>query len=498
MTQLLALGGDAASAPRDTFVAYWAALAAGADGLIASLRCTADGRWVCCSPRVPALSGSLDELATIDAGAYFQAGTPNRESSSEHPTGKSVWAQGPDRPALRFPELGQLLRTFGRRTKLYLQPETRAPRAFAGLAVLLESLESFGLLHRTLLIVDPKTGAELASRHKLRWVARFVQAPSDDELRAARECHAAAVALPASAARDLRVSESAERCGLPVWLWPEDDRSDRPTDPLAARLDDSRIATVVTSAVLRTREVLRPSGVVFADSLRAEKLDGEHWAAGFSHPNLETRMSASTSGFCISIQQGSSYSGGGLVLKLPIPGDFDAQVAFAVSKPQQATTFELAAMAIEPAGLLLDPAELDPKHANLAFDVHGAPPYASSERDEDDGFRFGWNNSSNLTRISDDWRHDSANMYNRYSRDVGDGRARGAWTTGRLRLVRGGQVFASYFVDDDADDWVCSGVGLVSTMPADAFIRLAAKHWHKSGEPPANEVRFSDFVVRQS
>ena len=46
--------------------------------------------------------------------------------------------------------------------------------------------------------------------------------------------------------------------------------------------------------------------------------------------------------------------------------------------------------------------QVDPgyREVNLTFDVHGAPPYASSERDENDGFRIGWNNGPALTKFS--------------------------------------------------------------------------------------------------
>jgi hypothetical protein len=89
-------------------------------------------------------------------------------------------------------------------------------------------------------------------------------------------------------------------------------------------------------------------------------------------------------------------------------------------------------------------------------------------------------------------------MYNRYSRDVGSAGAHGEWTAGQLRLVRSGEVFASYFKDLTTADWVCSGAGSVAAMPRECFLRLAAKHWHKQAVPPANEVVFRDFVIRQA
>ncbi|MEM6987143.1 MAG: hypothetical protein AAF499_11455, partial [Pseudomonadota bacterium] len=189
--------------------------------------------------------------------------------------------------------------------------------------------------------------------------------------------------------------------------------------------------------------------------------------------------------------------GGGAATVVPLHGDFDATVDFEVAHPAQGTTLELAAIGIDAGYHNIDNSNLGSRTVNLTFDVHGAPPYASSERDQNDGFRCGWNNAYNLTQIAPDWEARSVNMYNKYTRDVGDGSP--ANPTGSLRLVRHGPLFAGYYRDAHNREWVGSGAMLVASMPDDCYLRLALKHWKKASAPvpPANHIVFSNFKVRQ-
>lgn len=232
------------------------------------------------------------------------------------------------------------------------------------------------------------------------------------------------------------------------------------------------------------------------DEFAGQQIDTSRWAAGYSHQNDETLI-CQNNGIHIDIAEGEQYSGAAAVCLLPIFGRFDAQVDFKVDNPTQGTTFEMAAICIDPGYLHMNNGDLDSKKVNLTFDVHGAPPYASSERDEDDGFRCGWNNGFCLTQISPDWEASSANMYNKYGRDVGCGDPDSP--SGSLRLIRNGSLFASYYRDKYNEEWVCSGAMLVQNMAQFAFIRLGAKHWHKvKGKPnPANHIRFNNFKLFQ-
>ena len=131
--------------------------------------------------------------------------------------------------------------------------------------------------------------------------------------------------------------------------------------------------------------------------------------------------------------------------------------------------------------------------------MHGAPPYASSERDQNDAFRCGWNNSFNFAKFggkaSPEWEASSSNMYNKYGRGVGDGSP--ANPNGKLRLTRKGDLFNSYYRDAHNSEWVCSGTMLVQNLPTTTYLRLAAKHWHKIDPAPGNVVSFWDFTFSQ-
>jgi len=284
------------------------------------------------------------------------------------------------------------------------------------------------------------------------------------------------------------------------------DLADTPYAPPAAMVPvldeiESQLETIVTSGVSPTLSALESGGIVFAEQFTGTKIDCSQWRAGYSSlvgPSGEPECSIKQDdGLIITLTEGERYSGAAAATIVPLFGDFDATVDFHVSNPAQATTFELAAIGIDPGYWNIDNQKITTRNANLTFDVHGAPPYASSERDQNDGFRSGWNNAYNLTQVAPDWESRSVNMYNKYTRDVGDGGTENL--KGSLRLVRSGAVFCSYYKDKHNRAWVGSGAMLVQSMPEDCFIRLALKHWDKveGKKPPANEVTFKNFVVRQ-
>jgi hypothetical protein len=242
-------------------------------------------------------------------------------------------------------------------------------------------------------------------------------------------------------------------------------------------------------------EMVTPPAEVLADDFAGTRIDRTTWSCGYSHQNQDTQISQ-CDGLTITIKQGGAYSGGAAVTRLPIHGRFDARVDFHVAHPHQGTTFEMAAIGIDPGYFHIDNTDLNSRKVSLTFDVHGAPPYASSERDEDDGFRLGWNNGYNLTKFDPDWAAASVNMYNKYSRDVGDGAKDNP--AGSLRLVRHGSVFNAYYKDKYNQEWVCTGAELIPNLGPDIHLRLAAKHWNKGGRPaPHNQVIFSNFRVFQ-
>ncbi|MBL4692665.1 MAG: hypothetical protein JKY92_04980 [Magnetovibrio sp.] len=255
------------------------------------------------------------------------------------------------------------------------------------------------------------------------------------------------------------------------------------------------VTALLAKGVPEATSLFAPSAVVLRDDFAGTKLDLSKWSAGYSHQNQDTLVKQDD-GFHIIINTGGRYSGGACLTANLVHGRFDARTRFSVTNPQQGTTFELAAICIDAGYNHMDNTDLNSRNVNLTFDVHGAPPYASSERDEDDGFRIGWNNGFNLTQISSDWAAASVNMYNKYGRDVGNGEQDNP--DGWLRLTRNGDVFTSFYKDRYNQAWVCSASALVQNMSKDVCLRLAAKHWNKGGNPaPGNHITFHEFELLQ-
>ncbi len=235
------------------------------------------------------------------------------------------------------------------------------------------------------------------------------------------------------------------------------------------------------SAVNQMHELMFPRGMVASDDFPGKKFNSDLWTVGHSRPNQDTKI------FCddgLHIQiSGQEYSGAAVLTAYSIYGAFDARMSFEVANPHQGTTFELAALHVD-AGY---------RPINLTFDVHGAPPYASSERDEDDGFRIGWNNGPALTEfiLEDPAKPysgvpQSSNLYNNYSRDVGY--AKKDSPTGELRLTRNGDVYNAYYRDKFNKAWVLSGSVAVPALADAVFLRLGANHWPKKKKPARWEL----------
>lgn len=244
-----------------------------------------------------------------------------------------------------------------------------------------------------------------------------------------------------------------------------------------------------------------PQALLLADSFR-DGLASPHWIMGYSNRNKESTLGfgpPEAPALIVDMPAGTLYSGGGAVLALPIVDAFDARVRFTASHVAQGSTLELAAITVAPpqqSAIDRDNPRED-LYRNLVFDVHGAPPYVSSECDEDDGFRLGWNCAYTVTdfQYSASGGAASSNIYNQYGKDCG-GPQQGE-VSGELRLVRSHDgVWASYFRVAGEAAWRCSGSRFLPGMPPVAYLRVAAKHWPKHGAAaPPNRVSFSDFAV---
>lgn len=493
------LGGDPLMAPDHSEVSFWSALAAGAEGVAVSVQCSADGVVVCAtgeavSGRPPIADMTWSELARQDAGERFcsrgldENALPAGEQGQPGP-----WSAAHDEHrTLRVLRFDDMLAKFARRTRLLvLIPQHDNSLCEQTLSL----LDRFGVSGRVVLIGNEETCRYLHS-----------------------ERPAVSLALNGLGSAPLTALETARGMGLygMVVDWDAFD-SDAAVAQLAApelaiftatagpsfapggeqvaRISQlAQPAGIITRGVMPTVERLTPPARVMSDSFAGSILNTERWSAGYSHINREAQIHQDD-GLHIDLRQGWNYSGAAAICTLPLHGRFDVQVDFHVANPCRGTTFEMAAICVDPGYHHMDNSDLTSRSANLSFDVHGAPPYASSERAEDHGFRCGWNNSANITRIDTDWSASSVNMYNKYGRMVGD--ACRDNPDGSLRLVRNGPVFATYYRDRHNPAWLCSGAMLVQRMADDVYIRLAAKHWAKGVVPPENHVTFRDFRIFQ-
>ena len=507
------LGGEALSAPENTSVAYWSALGCGAAGLALGVRLTKDGKVICSNNESfgptcgnERLASELDwsEIETLDAGYTFQSTTLGADNQPDGIRGDDFpWRRvsSKKRP-LRIQLLSSILVQFARRCHIIIfLPDGNEALVNA----VAEQLEDYGLGRRVYLAASELTCQSVAKfipNSRLILTESFSK-DGPAKLKLAESVNAEGVLLEwesvigSKAGRvelkpDLR--EELETSSVEVFLHSK-------TMPFAAPPEYHRaiemvdsIGGIIAAGVERARASLTPPTLIVRDDFMGDKIDRNVWTAGYSHANRDTNIFQDNS-LIIDITEGGSYSGGAAVCTIPFHGEFDARVKFCVRSPQQATTFELAAICIDPGYFNIDNTNLNSRRVNLTFDVHGAPPYASSERDEDDGFRCGWNNGFNLTRIDSDWNSSSANMYNKYGRDVGDGSLDNPY--GVLRLVRSGKVFSCFYKDKHNAAWVSSGAMLVQNMADDVFLRLAAKHWAKGGKLPQNRVKFNEFEVYQ-
>lgn len=504
------LHGESHSVPMDTLVSYWAALGEGAEGIAAGLQMTGDGCLVCCPGDLLTEKDSVlyrvscitaKELRNFDAGASFRSTVLDQENQPTGEIGKDTpWAGNPkmkDKPHLCYPYLIEVLQLFGRRTKLMFiirdDVSTQHSEAIAQYA--LDNLRSFGLEQRVT-IVAPDHVCSCIYKQSPQTVTALMADPSKSvtkNLEETLQTGASYLYIDMEALGESVLEDMPENVKL---LLTSKTMPYAPT--LAAyskALEYKNVHALVMRSVDRTRKLGEPPAKVLADDFAGNEINRDIWACGYSHCNTDTILSQDN-GFIITIKEGGSYSGGAAVTLLPVLGDFDAQVNVHVASPHQGTTLEMSAIGIDPGYFHTDNTNLNSRTVNLTFDVHGAPPYASCERDEDDGFRIGWNNGYNLTRVNSDWIADSVNMYNKYGRDVGNGATDNPLCM--LRLHRCGAVFNSYYKDKYNNEWVCSGSALVPNLSADVHIRLGAKHWGKNGEtPPPNQIIYTHFRLYQ-
>lgn len=480
-TTIWALGGHSHGAPADTMPAYWAALACGADGLAIGVARTADDVLVCApSQNLEPSTGEgarvrdlpLGRLQQLDAGREFRSSALDEENVATDTGDDRPWR----RKRIDHPTLEKVLLAFSRRTRLFLLLHPDRSEEADLVSRVAELLTRFGVLDRVVLAGDVDVLSEAPPHPGLCLV--------DDPNRAIGSVVERAQELGASyfLADPERIAAAPPREAVGMLVRPGDaGHALTPSqfEELGARDD---LVGVAVTAVDRGHALRSPRGLVLAEEFEGPRVDRDLWALGESRPNSDTTIEVD-GGLHIRVE-GGEYSGGAAFTEFSIHGGFDARVSFEAETFAQGSTFELAAVQVD-AGY---------HRPNLTFDVHGTPPYASSERDEGDGFRLGWNNGPALIR----WHGreaTSSNLYNNYGNDVGDGDSDNP--TGELRLVRCAEVFAAFYRDRHNRGWVCSGAVPVPALAGSVFLRLGAKHWPKNGPAPDNHVRLWGFRLLQ-
>jgi hypothetical protein len=235
------------------------------------------------------------------------------------------------------------------------------------------------------------------------------------------------------------------------------------------------------------------------DDFGGTALDESHWTGGHANTSREATIEVDN-GLHVRLVEGHEYASAGIVTRDPVLADFDARMRFSVASPGAGTTFELAAITIDPPRQSqLDAALADQFTRSRVYDVHGAPPYVSSEFDEDDGWRIGWNRGSAQTVADAAGKVVSDNHFNRYGDDSGP-KPHGA-ATGWLRLVREGTKWTAFRRDDATGQWLSTGEVLHMNVAGPVYLRLAAKHWVKRRAgvevAPSNHVQFHTFELHE-
>jgi len=263
------------------------------------------------------------------------------------------------------------------------------------------------------------------------------------------------------------------------------------------------------------------SRVYFEDDFEGEQLKNDYWYAGISsgfeqharylfdaanqrrlvadlRENFDTRLFVKD-GINIDIREGFQYASAGVISRLPLRGDFAAEVDWTFSNPQRATQMavglrnsdifsthrapfdKFGEVAKTPESEWVDMWEVE----HQVFDTHGGPPFVMIEHEEKDGNRLCSNRvHSGFFR----WYN------NFYFPNVGDGSV----NEGRFRLQRRNSFFTAYFKDKHNPAWVGISSAQNESMNPSVYLTLGAKHYPKREAPgllPANRVTYRSLKI---
>ncbi len=236
--------------------------------------------------------------------------------------------------------------------------------------------------------------------------------------------------------------------------------------------------------------------MLWTDDFKGPELSPQ-WVGGHFNRSHEVHMEIGD-GLRISFDQGDQYASAGVVTKESIAGDFDAEIMFHVANPAQGTTFELAAILASPplsSSILSETFS----EASRVFNVHGSPPFVSSEFDESDGWRIGWNWGDKQGGWNKDGEWQADNTDNNYGKSTFGATNKPA--QGWLKLSRrDGKIWQTYGRNLAIDSWRESGSQETELLSGPIYLRIVAKHWvkHRIGltVAPANSVIFSNFSLK--
>jgi hypothetical protein len=504
-TTIIGDGGNSKHLPDHSIEACLSAYTAGADALILTVQMTSDRQLVLYrhDDLSVATDGegyiedmTLDQLMEVDLGAKFTIG-------SDYP-----WKRNSNHTFLRMGRLEDLIRVLEDNVRYFIRPGTARLDMDTRLNIMERVLDLFASTNR----VSPTAVMEAVNigvlqdhfRSQLKSAVSQDTAFADDEVTALKQNAPSYVLASAEQYTGIANALSGETTTCILSL-------DSQSSP------DDLVALIATPDVTGINEASNKMVSDVSEEWADAQADTGRWTLGVSSghhimlPMLgaleigpdadgkpvvrrarfeENPFGASVTtgdGLHVAVQKGRTYASAGAVSRFSLGRRFIVDVDFTYDNPQVSNMMVLAVINQEvwPAGFHRPGVRKDitPLNQNHAFDTHGAAPFVSMEREEDDGFRIMKYTST-------------GGVYEWYGRfylgNVGNPQS----TAGRLRLERRGRFFTGYYQDENNGDWIGVGTLENASMNDRVYLRLGAKHYPKGGGPevlfPLN-VSFKDL-----
>ena len=491
---IIARGGNAAHLPDHTIEACLSAYTAGADGLMLTVQETSDNHLllyghsdlsVQTDGQGPVAALTFDQIMRLDAGAKFSPG-------QDMPWVKNVKVHR----FLRLSPLDILAQKLEDNVAYFLRPGLPSDQISKRVSLGRKILNTFVATNRVAPLLVAESADFLEALHsEMPDGSLLALDMSDEKVDIDRVLRLKPAYIFAPRKNYEILSADIQGSSVKLGLILEANGSEQDLPPI-----------VLSADVTNTREALGSLVTALTENWPGHEFDLNRWVAGISsghhimRPMLgieeynEPVFCASTTvndGLRIKVVEGKTYASSGVVSRFSLGGSFVADVDFTYDNPQVANMMVLAVINQEvwpsyyhKPGLQENPS---PFWQNHAFDSHGAAPFVSMEREEDDGFRI-----MKYTSV--------AGVYewygNYYLGDVGNDKS----TKGRLRLERRGRFFSGYYQDENNDDWIGVGTLENASMNSRVYLRLQAKHYPKRNAPDplrSLNVTYNNLVVRR-